>query len=316
MAEGKVTLRRLFRPGSFVRRPFAGILLVWCLFAGAGGVPVGLGAEEAPPPFRAPRVPARQETLDLFVRELQGGSLRGETVRVVRYGQAGTLVRPGVLELPRQGRAFSLQPYDLVAPVGRTLEIRRLPGYQGLLEASPASMVIVVSETRFELLHGRVRWIDDQGQELLLSLGETLLSGRGEVEVERNASGGDSLRIKVLRGRFELQRGAELLAVLGSGQERSLDLREDGVGTAGEDRFTRARENLEQLLEESVLRVYSGPLTGDALNTLWKAVLAFGPLYAHAEAQGVAEIPHPDEALRSLGEALRLLKAFSFRPAR
>ncbi|POQ99096.1 hypothetical protein AU468_10800 [Alkalispirochaeta sphaeroplastigenens] len=293
----------------------------WSLLAGVGAMWADAGAP-APPPFRAPGVPAREATLDLFVRELQEGALRGETVRVVRYGQAGTLLRPGVLELPRQGRAFSLKPYDLVVSVERPLEIRRLPDYAGLFEVAPASMVIAVSESRFELLQGSLEWIDDRGGDLLLSLGDLILSGRGRVEVQRRTppgggtSPGEQLRMKVITGRFELRRGEELLAVLGSGHERTLDLpgRSSQDGPEAEA-FARSREALETLLEEAVLSLYRGPLTGDRLVALWEAVCDFGPRYARAEARGFAGIPHPDEALRSLGEALRLLKAFSFRPA-
>lgn len=272
-----------------------------------GGIPV-------------PPVPAREESLDLFVREIGGGLPRERSVRIVRYGGRGSPRRPGVLDIPEVGRAFVLQKFDLIAPVGRAVEVRRLPGYRGWLEFYPGSYAVAITQHWFELAYGRAVWRTDADdtQDLQLTAGPLTIRGRGEFLLERGGVGGETVLLEVMSGRFEVSRSDQLIAAVGAGQTRRFPTAEPS--DPGEEaqtfsvRFAAYRAQVERGLEEATFRLIEGPLTGDTLARLWDAAVAFAPFYGYAEANAVPGILNPDLALRSLGETLRLLTAFSYVP--
>lgn len=265
-----------------------------------------------------PVLPARERELDLFTREVGGGTPGGGAVRILRYGRRGTPARPDVLDIPQVGRAFILQAYDLLAPTTRTVEIRRLPGYGSWLQAEPGSFAIPLDEDRFELVYGTVRW--QTGQEDTSDLGITagpfLFRGRGEALLRRlpGQDGRDVLHVEILRGRFQVSRGETLLAVLAPGREQRFHLNgEERLDSA--DALAAARRTLAERLAAATLRFYEeGSLPGDVTAELWEAVLELAPRYAHAEVHALPEVANPDLLLRYMGEALRLLAVFSFTP--
>lgn len=294
----------------------------------------------------APVIPAREEPLNLFVREIGGGDPRGTATWILRYGARGSLQRPGVLNIPPVGRAFVLHAYDIVAPTRRVVEVRRLPDYRSWLEFTPGTLALPVSGERFELLHGHARWNAErhEAEDLRLTAGTLTIRGRGEVRIERNVFPEDTVRLEVLRGRFEIYRDEELTSVLGAGQTRSFTSMPEDQNTSEEDRrggpaaghppaaehrpsaghppateheiflerFNRHREYLEQRLHDATLLLFGGPLSGETLSVLWNAVLRFGPLYGYAEANTQPGLVNPDLALHALGETLRLLAAFAW----
>lgn len=268
-------------------------------------------------PGLVPAIPARERELDLFTREIGGGSPREPAVRILRYGRRGSLERPGALDIPQVGRAFILHAYDLLAPVGRTVEVRRMPGYRGWLEFEPGAFAIPLEEQRFELVYGGARWQtgNDDTSDLRVTAGPLLVRGRGEARLDRfpGGDGTDGLRLRVLRGRFEVLRGDELLAVLAPEQERRFALEGDDREGPVTD-LALARTRISEGLEEATIRLQKGELPADLQAELWESVLELGPLYAHAEVNALPNVPHPDLLLRFLGEALRLLAAFSFTP--
>lgn len=261
-----------------------------------------------------PPMPVRERELDLFVREIGGGTAGSGAVRILRYGSRGSLERPGSLDIPGRGRAFVLHSYDLLAPQGRAVEVRRLPGYRGWLEFEPGSFALALGEDRFELLYGSAVWRtgDEDTAALSLSAGPIRLRGRGEIRLERSLTTGNELVLEAVRGRFEITRAGALTAVLAPGQTRRILLTpEEGFDHA---LLERAWGELEHRLHDATLRLLEGPLSGEMVTTLWEAVLVVAPMYAHGEVQGVPDIPHPDLLLRAIGDALRLIGAFSLTP--
>jgi hypothetical protein len=281
----------------------------------------------------APLIPAREEPLDLFVREIGGGERSGTTPWILRYGARGSLQRPGVLDIPPAGRAFVLHTYDIVAPTRGVVEVRRLPDYRSWMEFSPGTLAVPVSEDRFELLYGRASWNAERHgmEDLRLTAGILTIRGRGQMRIERPVHPEDLLHLEVVRGRFEVFRGERIVAVLGAGQTRTLAPAQEDRDSSGEqrghslpgpserdgddpflERFNRERDLLEQRLHEATLLLFGGPLTGDTLTGLWDAVLRFGPLYGFAEANAQPGIVNPDLALHALGDTLRLLASFAW----
>lgn len=315
-------------------------LAILCLVVSASaGIPVVSAQEpqeQSEQPARsapvqvAPAIPAADAPLDLFVREIDGGGAQGGSVRILRYGHRGALERPGVLEIPEVGRAFVLHAYDLIAPVSRTVEVRRMPDYQAWLEIAGGSHAITLSERWVELLYGDVVWrsveFARETEQPVLSAGPLIVTGRGRVQVRRINHDRDRLSLIVENGRFEVFREDTLIAVLGAGQARDFSVGTESDGVAANDgeapvegfhaRYRRERNHLEKVLEDSTLRLYHGPLSGDALTSLWEQVLRFGPLYASAESRALPGIPDPDVDMRTLGAAVRILGAFRFQPVR
>ncbi len=259
----------------------------------------------------APPIPARLQELDLFVREAEGGRGTVEPIRILRYGHRGSLEYPGALDIPGVGRAFVLHTYDLVAPRSRAVEVRRLPEYRGWLQFAPGAYAIPLGQKRFELAVGVVYWRtgDDDTRDLVVSAGPVAVRGRGELRIERSGANGATLDLVVERGRFEVLRGGDLETVIAAGQSRRFSLDDRSVPATA---FAGRRSDLERLLAELAITLHDGTPSGEVLLQLWELVRDLVPRFALGEINASPGVDRPDLFLRSLGEALRLLAAYSF----
>ncbi len=269
-----------------------------------------------PPPRLAPAVPFESRELDLLVVE-RGGPAAGERpLEIVRYGQRGSLRRPVALDLPVEGQAIVLEEWDWLRLTDRALAVIDSGDYGQWLHLDPGTQGLVLSERRFELFRGALHWLGESEDVVrsTVTSGDLTVTGRGRAWIRRN---GTEVEVAVERGRFEIERGATLVAVASAGQERTVAV--DGAFAAvergGVDLFSERREALIGELDAALLALLAdGTLDGDTLVRLWEAVLRFGPVFASAEAMRAAWVSTPEVARSDIGEALRLLRAYGFHP--
>lgn len=268
-----------------------------------------LSAQDGP---LAPQVPVSRRPLDLFVRERLVSVSQGRPLRLVRYGKAGDLESPGVLDLPFEGRSVEVRSYDWLMAGDRPVELRRLPGYDGWIEVSPGSHLVVLSDELAELVYGTVTLFGDDAYGSVLRIGSITIRGDGRSTVRRDAA---SLAIRVESGRFEISRDGTLVASLGAGQQRELLL--DGPDRADEDQASERYRAMAGTLEEALFSNWSPDalvLDGAALLPIWERTRSVLPVYARASMENAQWIEFPDIWERRIGEALRILAAYSFIP--
>lgn len=272
----------------------------------------------------APTIPDGFQPVDLFVRERGGASDIDIPLEVLRYGMAGTLERPGTLVLPDVGRSIALARWDWLRPEERPLELIERDSYETFVVLLRASEAILLSETEIYLLWGAAEWrAQDQpsGPAPTLYSADYAISGRGRARTVRAV---DRITIEVTAGRFEVMRGAQLVAVVGAGQSRSIPLAEPFAGSRQnsaadfENRTIRLEERLSRAL---AILLESEPgresLDGETLSQLWESVEETAPELARARETRAGWVVAPDLVERQLGTAVRLLSSFAFEvPAR
>ncbi|MCG8479909.1 MAG: hypothetical protein MI724_12495 [Spirochaetales bacterium] len=269
-----------------------------------------------PPPRLAPSVPFESRELALLVVE-RGGSGAGERpLEVVRYGLGGSLRRPVALDLPVEGRSIVLEAWDWLRLTDRALALIDPADYDQWLHLEPGTQGLVLSEGRFELFRGAVHWLGENEDVIRseVTSGDLIVTGRGRAWIRRR---GTDVELTVERGRFEIERGDTLIAVASAGQERIVAV-DDAFAVAergGAGLFTERRDRLVRELDAALLALLAdGTLDGNTLVRLWEAVLRFGPVFAAAEAMRAPWVTGPEVARSDIGEALRLLGAYDFRP--
>jgi hypothetical protein len=239
----------------------------------------------------------------------------GSDLEVVRYGQAGRLSRPNALDIPERPQALSLAAWDWVRPHGRSLELAARDPYRIWLALHDGMQGVLVSSEHLELFWGTVEWQDssDAAMERHVSAGNLLMRGRGSARITRDDRG---VSLSVSTGRFEVEDGGRLVAVVGAGQNQLLpsqSMPQDRSAVAQET--IRMAERLRTVRRDALEILLRGEgLDGNTLSLLWERVIELGPWYSYAEDLRVEEIPHPDLILRDMGEALRIIAAFRFAP--
>lgn len=260
----------------------------------------------------APQIPSYRRSLDLFARERLTPVVDGRPLRLVRYGKAGDLEEPGVLDLPFEGRSIDVGAYDWLVAGDRPVELRRLPGYEGWVELAPGAHLLVSNEDRAELVYGSSFFSGDESYRSSMHVGSIAIQGDGRSLVRRAAA---NVLIRVESGRFEIFRGGALVASLGAGQEREflLDEQDRADPADATERYTAMIDGMEEALFS---RWSSGALMleGAVLIPIWERTLAVLPLYARASVERAQWIDYPDIWERRIGEALRILAAYSFVP--
>lgn len=286
------------------------------------GSMTGAGVPDTPRPTLqalVPVLPAGRSELPLALSVPDTADLAAGDLEVYRLGQAGTLARPRSLDLPQRVTAFQPEAWDWLRPRNAAVDIAGLDPYRIWVRADHGSHVVLIAADHLELVHGELLWLD-AGEDAMrrhVSAGPLTLRGRGEARMLR---GNGELLVEIVRGRFELERDGELLLVLGAGQERRIVLDAGwpaGPRAAALERFRLLREVHAELLLSLVHVQGATPAPvpdGDSLARLWERTVAVLPLYAYAEARRVAWLPAPDVRRREIGEALRILAAFSFAP--
>ena len=262
----------------------------------------------------APQIPSYREQLPLFVRELSVVTEPGRSVRIVRYGKAGELEEPGPLDLPLVGRSFSVHAYDLIEAGERAVELRLLESYEAWLELDRRSYAILIDGERAELVYGSIVFFGDPGYASELSAGAISIYGYGRARIVRDT---ERIVVAVEEGRYEILTDGRLFAALGPGQERRVE-----IAAADRDRSIeqRAQERFDTLIDRLNITLFSEWSTGaldvdgNDLVPLWGALRALSPFYAAAMFESAQWIRYPDIWERRIGEALRVLAAYSFSP--
>lgn len=260
----------------------------------------------------APQIPSYRQSLDLFVRERNVSSTEGAPLRLIRYGKAGDLEQPGVLDLPFEGRSTEVRAYDWLIAGDRSVELRRLPGYAAWIELAERSQLLVIHEQRAELVYGTAILSGDEAYESVVRVGSFSIRGDGRSILRRDAAG---VRILVDSGRFEISRDGVIVASLGAGQERAFAL--DETDRADGEGLVARYDALVDALDSALFDGWSSGalvLEGSVLVPIWERTRAVLPVYARASAERVQWIEYPDVWERRIGEALRILAAYSFLP--
>ena len=269
-----------------------------------------------PPPRLAPTIPFEPRELALLVVERGGPGTGERPLEVVRYGRGGSLRRPVTLDLPVEGRSIVLEAWDWLRLTDRALALIDPAEYDRWLHLEPGTQGLVLSERRFELFLGAVRWLGENEGAVRseVTSGDLTVRGRGRARIRRR---GTDIELTVERGRFEIERGDTLVAVASAGQERivAVDVAFAVAERGGAELFTERRDRLHRELDAALSALLAdGILDGNTLVRLWEAVLRFGPVFASAEAMRATWVDAPEVARSDIGEALRLLGAYDFRP--
>ncbi len=258
----------------------------------------------------APRLPSNRRQLELFVRERLPREAVGRPVRVLRFGHAGDLERPGVLDLPFEGRSFQVEAFDWISAGDRTVEARRLPSYSRWLELGPRGHMLLISEDRAYLGYGTIRFFGDGAYASQLLVGSISISGLGNAQIERQA---DLLVVEVENGRYDLTRDGDLIASVGAGRRREIVLL--GRDRADPDTAPQQFTALGETLDEVLFVESPEPLVdGGQLLSIWDRLAPVITVYARSEYERRDWVGYPDIWERRIGEALRVLAAFRFDP--
>lgn len=287
-----------------------GVVAILLLGVGAAGL---FAQDGAIGPF-APRIPSYRRPLDLFVRERLVVVEEGRPLRVVRYGKAGDLEEPGVLDLPFEGRSLEVFAYDWIAAGDRSVEVRRIEGFAQWIELGPSSHLLLVDENRADLVYGMVTFFGDPTYASVLRIGAVTIDGSGRADLRRGAN---AVAITVETGRFEVSRDGTLLASLGAGQTRRIELTGlDALPPDAASAAPRLDAVSDAIVEALFLEWSPGALDLDAgaLTPIWESASAALPVYARALYENERWIRYPDIWERRIGEALRIVAAYSFAP--
>lgn len=258
----------------------------------------------------APAIPLNNEVIEeLVLREIPLGETAGISSRFIRLGEAGSLRRPGSLDIPREG-STGIQPYrfDWVRTVDRTLEIRQRGSFARLARLEPHSQGVLLSADRIELLDGELI-IDRDGTDaipLSVSIENVEVYGRGIAHIVRENTG---VSVSVRAGQFDIYRDGSLVALLGAGNSRSFP-----IGSAAFDDLV---SSLREALSEIIIGVRAGEsVDGDTLSHLWTVSRSVAAQFAEKEQTYDPDISDPDIILFDIAEAFRMLGGYRFVPAR
>lgn len=288
--------------------------LALALAIGCVLVTTGTAAQEAAPLI--PALPVDREDAGLYARELGRPTRAAAAVWLQRRGFAGSTVRPNELPLPAGGQAIQLERYDWLIPGEIDVEIRVTDGNLPWLEMGTDASVVALDVNRVDLSWGEVRWVarDADAYGRAVSADDHAVRGAGTAAIRRAP---DRLEVTVVRGRFEITRGSQLVALIGAGQSRSIPLTRR-VG--GEQAYRDSRNTLSGALEDAVEELLAAGReapaapSGEALATIWESVSAFLPHFGAAQAASASFVARPHHDRRDIGEALRLLAVYRFGP--
>ena len=264
----------------------------------------------------APAVPFESRELPLLAVEREGRLSGERPLEVIRYGQRGSLRRPVALDLPVVGQAVVLEAWDWLRATDRALALIESAEYVQWILLDPDTQGVILSDRRFELFRGTVRWSgeDEAFTRSVVTVGDLTVTGRGRARIRHD---GYRIELIVERGRFEITRGDTLIAVASAGQERyvEFDAAFAMIGPGDVEAFAERRAALGGALDDALMALLAdGMLDGDTLARLWEATLRFGPVFASVEADRAAWVSTPEVVRADIGEALRLLRAYDFRP--
>lgn len=289
-------------------RRIQGCMVAILLLAGV----MALAAQTTGSDGLAPQIPSYRRPLELFVRERLVAITDGKPLRVVRYGKTGDLEEPGSLDLPLEGRSLEVEAFDWIVAGDRAVEIRRLDSYDQWFEIEPASQTILIDENHAELVYGGAILVGDEAYNSNLQIGDVSVRGNGRARLRRDA---ESLLVEVDRGRFEVSRDGSLRASLGAGQRRQFDLNDRN---RADPTFAAQRyDTLVTAIEDAIFDQWSPDalvLEGSTLVPIWESTRSLLPLFGRAASESAQWIDSPDIWERRIGEALRILAAYSFGP--
>jgi hypothetical protein len=292
--------------------PLASILLVMALLI----PPVAVIPQESGGLSRiAPEVPLPEGPFDsLFLRHLPVGDTATLPVRIVRHGFPGSPVRPNMLDIPPDDGSFvELHGYDWLRVQGRPVEIRTRDTFLPLATLNANAQVLVIDETRIELLHGTVRWRrrHPDAPDFAVTVGSVSISGRGDATVHRNSG---EVTVTVENGQMDISVDGETVALPGAGQSRTVTVSSD-LSVSGSADFEDALAHLRTTLDTSLELIGDDTLTGSDLVELWSRVIPVAAYYSKLETVTDSSVPNPDIVMRDIAEAFRILGGFRFNPA-
>ncbi len=280
------------------------------------GATVAIFPQEADTLFRvAPNVPLPEGPVEsIILRHIPVGGSGTPPVRIVRHGFPGSPVRPNMLDLPPDDGSFvEVHAYDWLRVQSRPVEFRTREAFLPLVTLHAQTQVLVIDETRLELLHGSLNWQrrHPDAPDFAVTAGAVTISGRGDATFERFSQ---EISVAVHSGRIDIAVDGVTIAVLGAGQTRTVPLSPERELPEPAE-FEEALGRLRATLDASLEMISDGSLTGSDLAELWARVVPVAVLFSELETATDSSVNSPDIVMRDIGEAFRILGGYRFDPA-